>query len=76
MPIYDYRCSDCGNHFELLVMSATTPVCPICGSQHLEKQVSCPAAPGRSAALVARGRAQAARAGHFSNYEPSERKRR
>ncbi len=76
MPIYDYHCSDCGKDFELLVMASTTPACPMCGSGRLEKQVSCPAAPGRSAHLVSRARARAAREGHFSNYEPSERKGR
>jgi hypothetical protein len=43
-------------------------VCPVCASANLAKQVSAPAAQGKSAAIIAQGRAQAAREGHFSNY--------
>jgi hypothetical protein len=51
------------------------PTCPTCGSQQLEKQVSAPVAPGQSAAIIANARRRAAKAGHFSNYAPSERPR-
>ncbi|MBU2718607.1 zinc ribbon domain-containing protein, partial [Acidithiobacillus ferridurans] len=47
MPIFDYHCCDCDADFELLVMGSTIPNCPQCGSQHLEKQLSRVAAPGR-----------------------------
>ncbi|MGE4530150.1 MAG: zinc ribbon domain-containing protein [Acidithiobacillus sp.] len=76
MPIFDYHCCDCDADFELLVMSSTIPNCPQCGSQHLEKQLSRVAAPSRSAGLMARGRAQAAKEGHLSNFSPAERKSR
>jgi len=76
MPIFDYHCCDCDADFELLVMSSTIPNCPQCGSQHLEKQLSRVAAPGRSAGLIARGRAQAAKEGYLSNFSPAERKSR
>ncbi len=76
MPLYDFRCSDCNKTFELLVKTSATPVCPQCGGQNMEKQVSLPAAPGQSAAFIARARAQASREGHFSNYAPSERPRK
>ncbi len=76
MPIFDFYCKKCDRTFELLVRGSVTPVCPECGGGDLEKQVSRPAAPGKTAALLARGRAQAAREGHFSNYAPSERPRR
>lgn len=45
MPIYDYRCSDCGNTFEALVKKETVPVCPQCKSAHLEKLLSIPSPP-------------------------------
>lgn len=33
MPIYEYRCTTCGTHVEVLVWSTTaTPTCPKCGS--------------------------------------------
>lgn len=75
MPIFDFRCSECGKTFELLVRSTTVPACPACGSEALEKQVSAPAPPGQSAGLVVKARSQAAREGHFSNYKKSERPR-
>ncbi|MCI0432845.1 MAG: zinc ribbon domain-containing protein [Gemmatimonadetes bacterium] len=42
MPIYEYRCGDCGHAFELLIRSADTPACPECGSEDLERQTSLP----------------------------------
>lgn len=76
MPIYDYRCAKCQQHFELLLNASTVAVCPHCDSLKLEKLMSAPAAPGKRAAIVASARAQAAREGHFSNYSPAERPRR
>lgn len=73
MPLYDYRCSDCKQTFELLVRSSTIPTCPACGSLQLEKQVSSIAPQGHTAGIISSARAQAAREGHFSNYKPSER---
>jgi len=75
MPLFDYRCSDCDQTFELLVKISDTPGCPECGGQNMEKQVSRPAPPGQTEALISRARAQAAKEGHFSNYKPSERPR-
>jgi putative FmdB family regulatory protein len=75
MPLYDYRCKDCDKTFELLLKISETAVCPECGGQNMEKQVSKPAAPGQTAELISRARAQAAKEGHFSNYKPSERPR-
>jgi len=40
MPIFEYKCDDCGRDFEALVRSATVPVCPQCGGRHLTKQLS------------------------------------
>lgn len=76
MPLFDFVCKTCGRSAELLVRGSDVPVCPECGSAELEKQVSVPAPPGKTAAIVASARRQAAREGHFSNYAPSERPRR
>jgi putative FmdB family regulatory protein len=43
MPIYEYKCADCGAVTELLVRSATEtaqPVCASCGSADLRKLFS------------------------------------
>lgn len=72
MPIYDYRCLDCAHTSELLIKVTATPVCPKCGSHNMEKLVSMPAPQGKTAGIIARGRAQAAREGHLSNFSPSE----
>lgn len=40
MPIYQYKCTDCGEEFEyLIVRSDDQPVCPKCSSLNLEKQL-------------------------------------
>jgi putative FmdB family regulatory protein len=73
MPIHDYRCSACGQQFELLVRSSSVPACPHCTSTALDKLVSLTAPQGSSQAVIAAGRRAAAREGHFSNYSRSER---
>lgn len=43
MPIYEYHCRECEEAFEVFVRSASAPVsdvCPKCGSEHIEKDVS------------------------------------
>jgi putative FmdB family regulatory protein len=75
MPIYDYRCTACGQTCELLVRSSTVPTCPQCTSTALERQVSLTAPQGTSQATIAAGRRAAAREGHFSHYSPAERAR-
>jgi len=42
MPIYEYECKDCGEHFEELmpVGAEDTPACPSCMSTNTEKQLS------------------------------------
>ena len=41
MPIYEYRCGDCGARFEVLVYSDKTEiVCEKCGSKNAEKLIS------------------------------------
>lgn len=75
MPIHDYRCSACGQQFELLVRGSTVPACPHCASTALDKLVSLTAPQGSSQAIIAAGRRAAAREGHFSHYSRSERAR-
>jgi putative FmdB family regulatory protein len=43
MPIYEYRCSDCGRKMQVLILSvkaAVEPKCRHCGSANLVKLVS------------------------------------
>lgn len=42
MPIYEYQCQACGHQFEYLVLpsSPTTPECPSCKAQDLQKMIS------------------------------------
>ncbi len=44
MPIYEYRCSECGEKFEKLVRSMNNPTsevkCPKCGGRNVEKLLS------------------------------------
>jgi putative FmdB family regulatory protein len=75
MPLHDFRCPGCNQTFELLIRGSDVPVCPTCGSQKLEKLVSMPQAPGKTAGLIASARKKAAREGHFSNYSAAERKK-
>lgn len=72
MPIFDFHCKRCDATSELLVRSTSVPVCPVCGSADMTRLVSAPPPSGKTAAVLSRARAQAAREGHFSNYKPSE----
>ena len=41
MPIFEYRCRDCGEQFERLVLRSSSPAqCPGCGLSDLEKLIS------------------------------------
>jgi putative FmdB family regulatory protein len=42
MPIYEYRCDDCGTKFEKLVRRSDSDgvTCPSCGEKHLTQQLS------------------------------------
>jgi putative FmdB family regulatory protein len=40
MPIYEYKCRECRDDFELLVHASTTPVCPSCESTSLQRRLS------------------------------------
>ena len=43
MPVFEYTCKACNEHFELLVLKTTKTACPACGSENIEKQFSLPA---------------------------------
>lgn len=43
MPIFEYSCRGCAHQFEMLVLKTTTPACPKCASQDLERMISLPA---------------------------------
>jgi putative FmdB family regulatory protein len=43
MPIYEYRCEECDEGFELFVRSLSQqadPTCPTCGSRKVRKEIS------------------------------------
>jgi putative FmdB family regulatory protein len=43
MPIYEYRCAECGERFELFLRSTAKqagPTCPKCGSTEVRKAIS------------------------------------
>jgi putative FmdB family regulatory protein len=64
MPIYEYLCDDCGEHYERIVMNGNTSIiCPKCASAKNTIQLSVFAAPangskssGGSSALSSGGR--------------------
>jgi putative FmdB family regulatory protein len=53
MPIFEYRCQGCGHEFELLVLKGTTPACPKCQVESLERQLSVPAVKSESTHALA-----------------------
>lgn len=72
MPLYDYHCPACDNHFEILVRASDTPACPQCQSTALEKCVSRIAPAGKIEAIRMAHRRVAAAQGHFDHYSPSD----
>lgn len=40
MPIFEYRCNDCGEDFEKLVFGNNPVRCPKCNSQSVKKKFS------------------------------------
>ncbi len=73
MPLYSYHCQECGKDAELLTGFASTPACPSCGSQKMERLLGRPAPQGKSAGIAKAARAQAGREGHLSNFSRKER---
>lgn len=71
MPIYDFHCLACDSVFERIVRADVLPACPHCAAEQVEKLVSMPAAPGKSAGIIASARRRAAQEGHLSNFGSS-----
>jgi len=40
MPIFEYRCENCGEKFEKLIYGAEELTCPKCGSKNIKKLIS------------------------------------
>jgi len=40
MPIYEYKCDDCGTEFEVLVQIEEETTCPLCDGKSLTKKLS------------------------------------
>lgn len=55
MPIFEYRCDDCQNEFEELVMGDQEVTCPGCKSGKVTKLLSSFAAAGGSSSVGAAG---------------------
>lgn len=56
MPLYEYRCTGCGERFEVLQRmgeGAAALACPRCGAARPERQLSTFAASGGGAAAAA-----------------------
>ncbi|MFV0444752.1 MAG: FmdB family zinc ribbon protein [Planctomycetaceae bacterium] len=51
MPLFEFRCGECGRQFELLVRNHESPTCPACSATRLEKLMSAPAAPQAGGSL-------------------------
>jgi putative FmdB family regulatory protein len=56
MPVYDYKCMNCHEVFEELVLSSNTSdsevKCPHCGSYQAQRQLSAPAIGGSAKSSV------------------------
>lgn len=50
MPIFEYKCAECGKQFEAIVMGSREAECPSCKSKELEQQMSTFAARTQSSA--------------------------
>jgi putative FmdB family regulatory protein len=40
MPIYDFKCADCGEEFEAFIRGTDTAACPSCQGSNLEQLIS------------------------------------
>jgi putative FmdB family regulatory protein len=49
MPIFEYRCRDCGNFFETIVLSSQEKItCPACHTTAVDKQLSVFSSPAQA----------------------------
>jgi putative FmdB family regulatory protein len=59
MPLYEFRCRECGARFEALVDSGTeTEACRECGAEGAQRLISLPAEPPRLVRTPAGNRRQ------------------
>ncbi|MBU0712061.1 zinc ribbon domain-containing protein [bacterium] len=67
MPVFDYKCKNCGKVYEELIMSCSIPdadvKCPECGSYQSVKQMSAPSIGGSSSGSSANSGAGCGRSG-------------
>lgn len=40
MPIYEFKCEECGNSFEIFSSLDEKAICPKCGSLRVKKKIS------------------------------------
>jgi putative FmdB family regulatory protein len=41
MPLYEFKCEDCGKYNDILILGTSdTPACKSCGSKRMTKQIS------------------------------------
>jgi putative FmdB family regulatory protein len=69
MPIFEYRCKECGEKFETLVYSTSDTEqveCPECGSAQTEKQMSMFASSGGNGSSSASANSCGSGSGHFT----------
>ena len=73
MPIYEYQCRQCGHRFEFLLLpsSNTTPACPECSGQELERLLSGFAV---NTAELSRARVKQARAANAQSKDQKDKK--
>jgi len=57
MPIFEYKCQDCGTKFEKLVRRSEEDglACPACGERHLAREFSTFAAPSNGGTKASEG---------------------
>ena len=55
MPIFEYRCEQCGNKFEAILFGEQEPECPKCHTQKLQVQLSTFAVTSKSHSAPATG---------------------
>jgi putative FmdB family regulatory protein len=54
MPLFEYRCRDCGQSFETFVTGERTAACPGCHGENLAKLLSRPGMVGAGGETAAR----------------------
>lgn len=54
MPIFEFKCTVCGKHFEKILKTSSElpPECPVCGSGDVTKEMSVFSATAKSSAAA------------------------